>query len=86
VEAISNSLEDIIGFNVIDVRQMMATRRAPNRQTCVEPFPTFLGTLTKNMISQEIFKLNSLNHIIIMVELYRAQTGLIQCYNCPQFI
>jgi hypothetical protein len=42
----------------------------------------FLVTLTRNAKSQEIFKLNSLNHIIIKVELYRAQIGLTQCYNC----
>jgi hypothetical protein len=34
---------------------------------------------------QEIFKLNSLNHIIVKVESYRAQTGLRQCYNCQNF-
>jgi hypothetical protein len=31
----------------------------------VEPLPLFLVTLTRNIKSQEIFKLNSLNHIII---------------------
>jgi hypothetical protein len=37
------------------------------------------------MKSHEIFKLNSLNHIIIKGELYRAQTGLTQRYNCQNF-
>jgi hypothetical protein len=30
-------------------------------------------------------KLNSLKHIIIKRELYRAQNGLTQCYNCLNF-
>jgi hypothetical protein len=84
VEDITNSLEDL-GFNVINVRQMTATRRALNRQNHVEPLPLFLVTLTRSIKSQEIFKLNSLNHIIIKVQLYRAQTGLEQCYNCQNF-
>jgi hypothetical protein len=44
---ISNSHEDL-GFNVIDVRQMTATRRAPKIQIHVEPLPLFLITLTRN--------------------------------------
>jgi hypothetical protein len=60
----------------------MATRTAPNRQTHVESLPLFLVTLTRNIKSQEIFKTNSLNHIFIKTELYRAQTGLTQGYNC----
>jgi hypothetical protein len=31
------------------------------------------------------YKLNSLNHVIIKVEPYRAETGLTQCYNCQNF-
>jgi hypothetical protein len=42
----------------------------------------FPVTLTRNIKSLEISKLNSLNHIIIKVELYRAQTSLTQCYKC----
>jgi hypothetical protein len=83
-EDISNSLEDL-GFNVINVRQMTTTRRAPNGKTHVEPLPVFLVTLTRNMKSQEIFKLNSVNRIIIKVELNRAETGLTECYNCQNF-
>jgi hypothetical protein len=82
-EDISNSLEDL-GFNVIKVRQMMATRTAPNRKTHVELLPLFLVTL-RNVKSQEIHKMNSLNYIIIQVELYRAQTGFTQCHNCQNF-
>jgi hypothetical protein len=76
-EDMSYRHEDL-GFNVINVSQMTATRRAPNGQTQVESLPLFLVTLKRNITSQEIFKLNSLNHII-KVELYRAQTGLTQC-------
>jgi hypothetical protein len=69
---ISNNIENL-GFNV---RQMTATRRAPTGKTHVETLPLFLDALTKNMKSQEIFKLNSLNHITIKAEFYRAQIGL----------
>jgi hypothetical protein len=51
-ENISNSLEDL-GFNVINVRQMTAIRRAPKGQTHVELLPLFLVTLTRNIKSQE---------------------------------
>jgi hypothetical protein len=83
-EVISNSLEDL-SFNVFNVRQMTATRTAPNGQTHVEPLPLFLVTLTSNIKSQERFKLNSDNQMIIKAELYRAQNGLTQCYNCQNF-
>jgi hypothetical protein len=42
------------------------------RQIHVESLPLSLVTLTTNIKPQEIFKLNSLNHIIIKVELYRV--------------
>jgi hypothetical protein len=79
VEDISNNLEDL-GFNIIDVRQMTANRRAPQGAP-----PSIPGYLNKKLKLQEIFKVNSLNHVIIKVELYRAQTGLTQCYNCQNF-
>jgi hypothetical protein len=74
-EDVFNNLEDL-GFSVINVRQMTATRTGPNGQTHIEPLPLFLVTLTRNIKSQEIFNLNSVNLIIIKVESYRAQTGL----------
>jgi hypothetical protein len=80
---ISNSLEDL-GFNIINMRQMMANR-ASNGQTHIETLPLFLATLPRNVKSQETFKLNSLKHIIILVKSYKAQTGLMQCYNCQIF-
>jgi hypothetical protein len=75
---ISNSLEGL-GCNVVNVRQMEATLVTPNGQTNVEPLRLFLVTLTRNRESQEIFKLNSLNHIIIKVKPYRPQIGLMEC-------
>jgi hypothetical protein len=80
-EDICNSLEGL-GFNIINVRQLTTNRRAQIGQTYAENLPLFFVTLTRNVKSQEIFELNSLNHIIIKVESYRAQTGLTQCYNC----
>jgi hypothetical protein len=70
-EDISNSLEGL-GFSVIDVRQLTTNRRAPNGQTHLETLPLYLVTLIRNAKSQEIFKMNNLNHIIIKVESYRA--------------
>jgi hypothetical protein len=85
VKDISNGLEDL-GFNVINVRQMSATWTALTEHTSVAPLHLFLVTLSINVKSQVIFKLNSLNHIIISVELYKkALTGLTQCYNCQKF-
>jgi hypothetical protein len=45
----------------------------------------YLVTLARNVKSHEMFQLNGLNHIIIKVESSRAQTGLMQCYNCQNF-
>jgi hypothetical protein len=64
---------------------MMVTQTAPNRKTHVEPLSLFLVAWTRNIKSQEIFKLNFLNFIIIKVELCRDQTGLMQFYNCQNF-
>jgi hypothetical protein len=52
-EDISNSLEGL-GFSVINVRQMAATRTAPNGQTHVEPLFLFPVILTRNKISRSI--------------------------------
>jgi hypothetical protein len=78
--------EDISnGFNVINVRKMTATETAPNGQTYVVCCPLFLVTLTRNTTSQEIFKLKSLNHINIKVELYRAQSDTF-IYSLPSAV
>jgi hypothetical protein len=70
-ECISKSLEGL-GFNVINARQLTTNRREPNGQTHMETVPLFLFTLMRNAKSQEIFKLNSRNNIIIKVESYRT--------------
>jgi hypothetical protein len=62
-EDISSSLEDL-GFNVISVRQLTTNQRAPSRQTYVETLPLFLVTLTRNVKSQEMFKLNTLTILL----------------------
>jgi hypothetical protein len=51
----------------------------------VEPLPLSLVILTRITKSQEIFQLNSLIHIILKVELCRAQTGLGQWCNLQNF-
>jgi hypothetical protein len=66
VQDISNSLGNL-GLNVINVRHMTTNRRAPSGQTNGETLPLFLVTLTRNVKSHEIFKLNSRNRIIIIV-------------------
>jgi hypothetical protein len=79
-ENISHNLEGF-GYNLINVRQMTATQRAPNGQTQMETLPLFLVTLTRNIKSKEIYKMNCLNHLI-KVELFWGPTDLTQCYNC----
>jgi hypothetical protein len=67
-EDISNSLKDT-GFNVIKEKQLTAIRKAPNGQA----LPLFLVTLTRNIISKDIYRLNSLIHIIAAC---RLTTGI----------
>jgi hypothetical protein len=68
VEDISNSLEDLM------------LQRLQHEATKSPSIPCYLK---KKQKSQEIFKPNCINHIIIIeVELYRAQTCVMQCYNC----
>jgi hypothetical protein len=87
-EYISNNPEDL-GFYVINARQLTTNRRAPYGHTHVETLLLFLVTLTRNVKSQEIFKLNSLNHIIIEVEselklvLHNATTAEILAMSGP---
>jgi hypothetical protein len=46
--------------------------------------PFFLITLLRTSESHKIFTLMSLCHIAIRVEMYKAQTGLTQYYNCQK--
>jgi hypothetical protein len=66
------------------VKQMTANRPLPEGDSHTINLPLFLVTLTKSTKSQEIFKLNSLCHIVIRLEAYRAQNGLTRCFNCRQ--
>jgi hypothetical protein len=50
-ENISSSLEEL-AFNIINMRQMTATQRAPDQQIHLEPLPLFLFTLTRNIKCQ----------------------------------
>jgi hypothetical protein len=83
-EDISNGLQDL-DFTILSVKQITANRPSPEGGSHSINLPLFLVTLTRSSKSQEIFKLNSLCHIMIRVEAYRAQNGLTQCFNCQQF-
>jgi hypothetical protein len=81
---ISNELM-ALGFGVVSVRQMTASRPQPQGGTQIVDLPLFLVTPTRNEKSAEIFKLTSLRDMVIKVEAYGAQNGLMQCYNCQKF-
>jgi hypothetical protein len=83
-ENISDGLVNL-GFDVISVKQMTATRRPHPEGSKTANLPLFLITLPRTAKSHEIFRLPSLCHIAIRVEVYRAQNGLTQCHNCQQF-
>jgi hypothetical protein len=70
-EDISNELV-ALGYSVISVRQMTATR--PQLQGGLQTFntPLHLGTLTRNENTMGIFKLTNVGHIIIRCEVYRG--------------
>jgi hypothetical protein len=73
-----------LGFDVLSVKQMTATRRSSPEESKVI-LPLFLVTLPRMAKSQEIFCLPSPCHIAIRVETYRAPNALTQCHNCQQF-
>jgi hypothetical protein len=74
-----------LGFDVVSVKQMTATRRSSPEEPKVTSLPLFLITLPTSVKSQEIFHLPSLCHVAIKVEAYRTQSALTQCHNCQQF-
>jgi hypothetical protein len=74
-----------LGFHLISVKQMTTTRWSPSKEPKSLNLPLFLVTLPRLAKSQEIFHLQSLCHIAITVEAYRAQSALTQCHNCQQF-
>jgi hypothetical protein len=76
----------ILGFEVISVKQMTATRRTTPEETTTANLPLFLFILPRAAKFQDLFRLTSLCHIAIRVEAYKAQNGLTQCYNFQQFV
>jgi hypothetical protein len=83
-EDIANELL-ALGYKVINVRQLTSTRPQTEGDRRVLALPLFVITLEQEEKSQQIFKLQKLNHIVLKVEAYRARTGLTQCYNCQNF-
>jgi hypothetical protein len=81
---ISDGLVDL-GFDIISVKQMSASRRSTSEGSVPQNLPVFLITLPRTLKSKEIFRLTALCHIVIRVEAYMAQSGLTQCQNCQQF-
>jgi hypothetical protein len=81
---ITDGLVDL-GFDIISVRQMSASRRSTSEGSVPQNLPLFLITLPRTEKSQEIFRLTALCHIAIRVEAYRAQSALTQCHNCQKF-
>jgi hypothetical protein len=64
---------------------MTTTRRSSPDDPRSTNIPLFLITLPRSEKSQEIFRLPSLCHICIKVEMYKARNGLTQCHNCQQY-
>jgi hypothetical protein len=74
-----------LGFDIISVKQMIATCHSPPEGTATINIPLFLMTLPRTAKSLEMFSLPSLCHISIRVEHYKVQNGLTQCNNCQKF-
>jgi hypothetical protein len=68
-----------LGFGVISVRQVSATRRSPAEGPTTVNIPLFLITLPTTSKSHEIFGLRRLRDIQISVEAYKPQSDLTQC-------
>jgi hypothetical protein len=83
-EDISDCLVSL-GFDIVIVKQMIATCRSSPEESKTVNLPPFLVTLPRRAKSQAIFCLSSLCHIVIRVDAYRAQNALTQCHNCQQF-
>jgi hypothetical protein len=73
--AVSAPAEDIsdglvsLGFDVTSVKQMSTTRRSPTEGKTTGNIPLPLLTLPRMAKSHEIFKLTTLCHIVIRVDL-----------------
>jgi hypothetical protein len=64
---------------------MSTFRPSPEEGTTTVNIPLFLATVPRASRFHEIFKVTNLCHIAIRVDAYKAQTGVIHCYNCQQF-
>jgi hypothetical protein len=84
-EDISDGLLSL-GFDVVSVKQMTATRRSPPVEFEIINLPLFLVTQPRTAMSQEIFPLSGLCHIAIGLEAYRAQNSLTYNILIPPFI
>jgi len=63
----------------------MAARHKPQGGHSTFSIPLFLVTFTRSEKAVEIFKVTIIGHVVIKVECYRAQGGLMQqCYNCQK--
>jgi hypothetical protein len=71
IEDISDGLVSL-GFDVISVKQMTATRRSPSDGSTTINILLFLITLPKTAKYQEIFQMQRLCHIAIRVEACRT--------------
>jgi hypothetical protein len=70
-----------LGFDVVRVKQMAATRRSPPEESKIINLHLFLVTMPRSAKTQEIFRLLSLCHIAITVEVYRARMLLARATN-----
>jgi hypothetical protein len=61
-----------LGFDVVNVKQMTATRGSPPEESKITNLPLFLVTLPRTAKSQEILRLPSFCQIAIKVDAYRA--------------
>jgi hypothetical protein len=61
-----------LGFDVISVKEIPTTRRSPAEGTITVSIPLFIITLARTSKSREMFKLTSLCHIAISVEVYKS--------------
>jgi hypothetical protein len=83
-EDISDGLVSL-GIDVVNVKQMTATRRSHPEESKIIYLPLFLVTLPRTAKYQENLRLSRICHIAIRLAAYRAKNALTQCYNCQQF-
>jgi hypothetical protein len=70
-----------LGFDVVSVKQMTATRSSTPEESKIINLPLFVVTSPRTAKYHEIIRLPGLCHIAVRVEAYRAQNALNQCHN-----